>query len=267
MSRTVGSKRRRTAEKSSPRLTQRLGAVGEEEPQEVAGVGVEGGEDLVRVDVRRGLRVRDRRPLLDRLAVLGARVELQGHVVEAGAGPEQEASRPRGSAARTRCSISIETTALPSSSSTAEIAPTLIPAMLTLWPCPGVTACAEVSSALSSNWSSPRPGKPLGEVGALLDQDHQHGAASASASSAMIATKSRSVLADRATHGDTSGLGGPTAAAIPLRPGTGLRWQAKSPRRGGCFAEYRLGAGRSGRRGSCRGSRSGPTAPGTAERA
>ena len=55
-------------------------------------------------------------------------------------------------------STSIVTTALPSSSSTSEMSPTLTPAMFTVWPWPGVTACAVESSALSSKRSSPRTG-------------------------------------------------------------------------------------------------------------
>ena len=55
-------------------------------------------------------------------------------------------------------SISIVTTAWPSSSSTSEMSPALTPEMFTVWPCPGVTACAVASSALSSKRSSPRNG-------------------------------------------------------------------------------------------------------------
>ena len=55
-------------------------------------------------------------------------------------------------------STSIVTTALPSTSSTSEMSPALTPAMFTVWPWPGVTACAVESSALTSNRSSPRIG-------------------------------------------------------------------------------------------------------------
>ena len=48
-------------------------------------------------------------------------------------------------------SISIVTTAWPSTSSTSEMSPALTPEMFTVWPWPGVTACAVESSALSSN--------------------------------------------------------------------------------------------------------------------
>ena len=56
------------------------------------------------------------------------------------------------------CSTSIVTTAWPSTSSTSEMSPALTPEMFTVWPWPGVTACAVESSALSSKRSSPRNG-------------------------------------------------------------------------------------------------------------
>ncbi len=56
------------------------------------------------------------------------------------------------------CSTSIVTTAWPFTRSTSEMSPALTPEMFTVWPWPGVTACAVESSALSSKRSSPRNG-------------------------------------------------------------------------------------------------------------
>jgi hypothetical protein len=42
------------------------------------------------------------------------------------------------------------TTATPPRSSTREISPTATPEMFTVWPCPGVTACAVQNSPLTS---------------------------------------------------------------------------------------------------------------------
>ncbi len=54
------------------------------------------------------------------------------------------------------------TMARPLSSSDPETWPTLIPAIVTVCPCPGVTAWAELNSALSSNLSSPMNGTQEG---------------------------------------------------------------------------------------------------------
>ena len=53
-------------------------------------------------------------------------------------------------------------TALPCSSFTLEISPTSTPAMLTVWPWPGVTACAVASSASTLTKSRPSTGTPAG---------------------------------------------------------------------------------------------------------
>ena len=55
-------------------------------------------------------------------------------------------------------STSIVITARPFSSWTSVMSPALTPAMLTVWPWPGITAWADESSALSSKRSSPRNG-------------------------------------------------------------------------------------------------------------
>ena len=60
------------------------------------------------------------------------------------------------------------TMARPLSSSDPDTWPTLIPAMVTVCPCPGVTACAELNSALSSNLSLPQERDPGREDGRLL---------------------------------------------------------------------------------------------------
>ena len=61
----------------------------EQDAQVVARVGVERGEDLVEVDVGQRLRGRDRLALGELAGVLGARVQLGDHVLEAGLGPQQ----------------------------------------------------------------------------------------------------------------------------------------------------------------------------------
>src|SRR5204862_142450 len=50
----------------------------------VAGVGVEGGEDLVGVDVGQGVVDRDRESVAGRRCLVGPGVELDEHVLEAG---------------------------------------------------------------------------------------------------------------------------------------------------------------------------------------
>ena len=51
-------------------------------------------------------------------------------------------------------SMTISTTALPSRSETSPMSPTRTPATRTVWPWPGVTACAVESSALSRSGDS-----------------------------------------------------------------------------------------------------------------
>ncbi len=51
-------------------------------------------------------------------------------------------------------SMTISTTALPSSSSTAPMSPIRTPATRTVWPWPGVTACAVANSALIRSGAS-----------------------------------------------------------------------------------------------------------------
>ena len=60
--------------------------------------------------------------------------------------------------------------ALPSRSLTEAISPTSTPAMFTVWPWPGVTACAVVISASSSKKSWPRIGTPAGSASRCLSR-------------------------------------------------------------------------------------------------
>ena len=58
--------------------------------------------------------------------------------------------------------------ALPSRSLTEAISPTSTPATLTVWPWPGVTACAVDSSASSTKKSWPRSGTQAGSASRCL---------------------------------------------------------------------------------------------------
>ena len=86
-------------------------------------------------------------------------------------------------------------TALPLSSFTLEISPTSTPAMLTVWPWPGVTACAVASSASTLTKSRPSTGTPAGSDSRWLSRITT-ATTSEIRSRTMIATKSRQVLAD-----------------------------------------------------------------------
>jgi hypothetical protein len=70
-----------------PAVAERRCAVGEEQAQEPACVRVKRCEHLVGVHVRRGLGARDRRSLFEQLAVVGPGVDLDRHVLQAGARP------------------------------------------------------------------------------------------------------------------------------------------------------------------------------------
>ena len=65
--------------------------VADQQLQVVARVGVELGEDLVRVDVRRGRGDRDRVAGLRGRRAVGPRLEVDEHVLQAGPGPQQRA--------------------------------------------------------------------------------------------------------------------------------------------------------------------------------
>ena len=85
------------------------------------------------------------------------------------------------------------TTALPSLSSTFEISPTWTPAMLTVWPWPGVTAWAVESSALTTKKSLPISGTQAGSVSRCLPR-MKTATAPAITIRPMIATKSSQCL-------------------------------------------------------------------------
>ncbi len=87
--------------------------------------------------------------------------------------------------------------------------------MSTAWPWPGVTACAEVNSALSSKRSSPRIGHPARQRVACWLARITNVRQTAGQDQATIAMKSLQVLSDRAPHGTAAGLGGADAP----RPG------------------------------------------------
>ena len=156
-SRPSGSKRRRPAESCLPRPPSPSAPPCEQQLQVGAGVAVERGEDLVGLDVGLGLRERDRRALLDRLA---RRVPGSSSIVMSWRPVRGRSSTVASSWISSAYSLldRIVTTARPSSSSTSVMSPTLTPAMFTVWPWPGVTACAVSNSALSSKRSSPRNG-------------------------------------------------------------------------------------------------------------
>ena len=71
------------------RVLERLAAGGQQHDEVVARVAVERRQDLVEVDVRRGLRDRDRVAFLERAGRLVARVHLDDHVLQAGLRAQQ----------------------------------------------------------------------------------------------------------------------------------------------------------------------------------
>ena len=138
-------------------------------------------------------------------------------------------------------SISMLTTAWPSSSVTPVTSPTLMPAMSTDWPWPGVTACAVEKSALSSKRSVPISGTQLGQDRALVDQDHGHGE-QAGQDQADDRQHVAEVCSQGASHGYGAGSAGP--GWPPARSGRG---SGCSGRRRRCGREAR-----SRRRAACR---------------
>ena len=89
--------------------------------------------------------------------------------------------------------------ALPSRSFTDAISPTSTPAMLTVWPWPGVTACAVDISASISKKSWPISGTQAGSAQPLLAEDHgrHRGGHDQQAEDGQ---EVRQVLADRRLH-------------------------------------------------------------------
>ena len=104
-------------------------------------------------------------------------------------------------------------TALPSLSSTFEISPTSTPAMFTVWPWPGVTACAVDMSALRTKKSLPTSGTHAGSVSRCLPRMNT-ATAPAISDQAEDRHEVDPVLADRGPHGVPSP--GPPAPAGPL---------------------------------------------------
>ena len=108
----------------------------EQQLQVGAGVAVERRQDLVGLHVGLGLRERDRRAVRHLLALRArgrARCVMSWRPVR---GRSSTVASVWISGAYC-CSISIVTTAWPSSRSTLEMSPTLTPAMFTVWPWPG----------------------------------------------------------------------------------------------------------------------------------
>jgi hypothetical protein len=90
-------------------------------------------------------------------------------------------------------SIRSVTSALPSRSSTFEISPIATPATFTVWPCPGVTACAVAIWALTTKKSLPMTGTQPGSTSRSLERITAP-TASATTIRTRTATKSRRCL-------------------------------------------------------------------------
>ena len=137
----------------------------EQELEEGAGVAVEGGEELVGLDVRLRVCERERRPLLDRLAG-GARVDLDRHVLKPGARPQQQ----RGVRMDERRVLVVDLHG-DDRAAALEVRPgdaaDVDPGDGHRLALPGVTAWAELNSALSSKLSLPKDREPGREVGVV----------------------------------------------------------------------------------------------------
>ena len=96
--------------------------------------------------------------------------------------------------------------ALPSRSLTEAISPTSTPAMLTVWPWPGVTACAVDISASISKKSLPTTGTQAGSARRCLLRITLPTSA-ATSDQADDGQEVRQVLADRRSHLAFSGAG------------------------------------------------------------
>ena len=118
-------------------------------------------------------------------------------------------------------STSIVTSAWPSSSVTPVMSPTLMPAMVTAWPCPGVTAWAEVNSAFTSKRSSPRIGTQEGRALAWLPRMMKV-VTTPARTRPMIATKSRRCSRIARLMAPPPGSGDPASRAGPFRSGIGF---------------------------------------------
>ena len=144
-------------------------------------------------------------------------------------------------------SMSMPTTACPSSTRTESIFPIWIPATTTAWPCPGVTACAELNSASRWKNSCPKNGTQLGRA-AFCWERIPRATARPAITSRQTARKSpvrpRSwrrrtarqcdpLLGCAGAHGEVpvgAGLGGPTPPSPALRSGASLVWHLTSGR-------------------------------------
>ena len=99
------------------------------------------------------------------------------------------------------------------------MSPTLMPAIVTAWPWPGVTAWAEVNSALSSNRSSPRIGTQDGSALRLVAEDDEGRDQRRRRSAPMIARKSRRCSRIARLMAPPPGSAGPGAASGPVQVG------------------------------------------------
>ena len=147
-------------------------------------------------------------------------------------------------------SMSMPTTAWPSSRSTEVTLPIWMPAMSTAWPCPGVTAWAVVNSAVMWSKLFADEGDPGRQRGFLLDEDAEHHhdaehrqhrdrdrvlAAPAGLAGQRVAEVPEAAhLGFMPVHGLTAaGLGAPAWPMPALRSGTGLVSQRTSGFNGG----------------------------------
>ena len=228
-SRAKGSNWRKALEALRPRPcsgSSALGAGGQQQLQEGLGVRVERGEDLVGVDVGLGRGERDRRALLDAGAVLGARVDLDHHVVEAGLRAQQQ----RG--------VLLDQLGLV----VVDLHRHLGLAVLEI----DRRDVADLDAGDDHRLAlARRHGLGRGELGVdlepLLAEDRDPGRERAG----LVAEDDEGgddagddepddrqevaqVLSDRAPHGTATGLGGPSAARGPFRLGIGFVWQATS---------------------------------------
>ena len=216
-----------------------LGPALQQQGQVLARVGVEGGEELVGVDVRLRARERDRRPVgqLVRWRCPGSTSTTMslrfvfGRSSSVRVGVDQRrvlrarcpSRRPRGRPRR----------------ATESILPIWIPATITAWPWPGVTACAEVNSPSRWKKSWPKTGTQLGSAAFCWLEDperdreagdHEHadgeevarrvraaGAAAPRASASPVWALAAVLMFGR--QGARAGLGGPTAPRPALRSG------------------------------------------------
>ena len=168
---------------------------------------VQRGQDLIRLDVGLRLGQRDRRTLLH-LALRRCPDRSRsscpgGRCAGAAAGWRRD-----GSAARTCCRCPSSRRRCRSRALTPPTVPTLIPAIVICWPCPGVTACAVRELGLELEVVGPEDRDPGWEVRGLLRPGCTPVVTIARTTRIAIATKSRRCSRIARLTGPPSGLGG-----------------------------------------------------------